>query len=71
MQRIRLKKEYEGLIVSRVKAGVGTITFDSTRVPEEKYINFVDLFPDLFEVEQEAAQLLFPKESKPKTKKKK
>ena len=69
MQRVKLKKEYEGLIVSRVKAGVGTITFDSTRVPQEKYINFVDLFPDLFEI-YTVVNISEP-DQKPKPKKKK
>lgn len=74
MQRIKLKSEYEGAIITRVKAGFGYITFDSTRVPQEKYVNFLDVMPDIFEIEPQQPEQLsieVPKSgTKPKKKKK-
>jgi len=74
MQRIKLKPEYEGAIITRVKAGFGYITFDSNRVPQEKYVNFLDVMPDLFEIESDKPEQLtieVPKiRTNPKKKKK-
>jgi len=74
MQRIKLKPEYEGAIITRVKAGFGYITFDSTRVPQEKYVNFLDVMPDIFDIETDKPEQLtidVPKSgTNPKKKKK-
>lgn len=73
MQRIKLKPEYEGAIITRVKAGFGYITFDSTRVPQEKYVNFLDVMPDIFDIEADKPEQLTIEvlKSKPNPKKKK
>lgn len=71
MQRIKLKSEYEGTIITRVKAGFGYITFDSTRVPQEKYVNFLDVMPDIFYIEAEAPEQLTIDVPKTGTKQKK
>lgn len=50
MKEIRLKEEYKGMIITRNHILVGNVTFDSTRVAQEQYANFHNIFPDLFEL---------------------
>jgi hypothetical protein len=38
---LRIKKNFEGMIISRLHPGVGTITFDPTLVRPEQYENFI------------------------------
>lgn len=49
MKELRLKDEYKGMIITRNHMLVGNVTFDTTRVAAEKYANFQNIFPDLFE----------------------
>lgn len=38
---LKIKKDYEGMIISRLHPGVGTITFDPTIAKPEHYNNFL------------------------------
>jgi hypothetical protein len=49
MKDLRLKKEFEGMIITRNHMLVGNVTFDSTRVDKSQYKNFQNIFSDLFE----------------------
>lgn len=44
--KLRLKKQYVGVTISRHYMGLGTITFD-TNVSEEDYINYYNLGFDM------------------------
>jgi hypothetical protein len=47
---IRLKKEYEGMIIAR-KIEYSLITFDSNKILQEHYVNYYNKgFEDIFEV---------------------
>lgn len=47
---LRVKKQYEGIILTRMILGVGEITFDPYNTPKENYINFYNLgFDFIFE----------------------
>lgn len=51
---LKLKKEYEGLIVSRVNPMLGNVTFDTNKVDPSKYenyakIGFEHMFEEIFE----------------------
>jgi hypothetical protein len=50
MRILTLKKQYEGLIVTKTVFGVGTITFDPNKATPKQYENFSKCgFNDLFE----------------------
>jgi hypothetical protein len=47
---IKVKKQYEGIILTRMILGVGEITFDPNNTSKEHYINFYNLgFDFIFE----------------------
>jgi hypothetical protein len=47
---LRVKKQYEGIILTRMILGVGEITFDPNNTLHEHYINFYNLgFDFIFE----------------------
>jgi predicted neutral ceramidase superfamily lipid hydrolase len=47
---LKLKKEYEGLIVSRVNPMIGNVTFDTNKVDPSKYENYAKIgFEHMFE----------------------
>jgi hypothetical protein len=47
---IRVKNQYEGIILTRMILGVGQITFDPNNTSKEHYINFYNLgFDFIFE----------------------
>jgi hypothetical protein len=47
---LKIKKSFEGMIISRLHPGVGTITFDPTLAKPEQYENFIPYgFDFLFE----------------------
>jgi len=39
---LKLKTEYEGIIISRTKPGMGSIVFDYYKVKPEHYPNFIN-----------------------------
>lgn len=60
MAKLKLKNEYLGVVITRNKLGVGTLTFDSSNVEEAAYENYAKLgFDDLFyeEIEPEMDSL--------------
>lgn len=47
---LRVKKEYEGVIVTRNVMGLGQVTFDPSKVDERKFENYVRMgFTEMFE----------------------
>lgn len=46
---LKLKPEFQGVVITRNKLGVGTLTFDASKVDESAYENYSKLgFEDLF-----------------------
>lgn len=47
---IKLKDEFQGMIITRTWVGVGQVTFDANKVKPEQFENFMKFgFNDLFE----------------------
>jgi len=74
MKKLKIKKQYEGLRVTRNDIRVGKITFDGNSVKEEHYQNYYDLgFTEIFAVIEVCdkcnnGECVCEKEVKPKTK---
>lgn len=50
MERLKLKKEYEGLIITKNVLGLGQVTFDPSKVDPINYENYSKMgFEELFE----------------------
>lgn len=50
MTKLRLKQEFDGLIITRKHFVIGEITFDSNKIDPDKYENYAKSgFEDLFE----------------------
>jgi len=46
---LKLKPEFQGVVITRNKLGIGTLTFDANNVSEDSYANYAKLgFEDLF-----------------------
>lgn len=46
---LKLKPEFQGVVITRNKLGIGTLTFDANNVSEDRYENYAKLgFEDLF-----------------------
>jgi hypothetical protein len=54
---LKVKKQYEGIILTRMVLGVGEITFDPNQTSQEHYINFFNYgFDFIFEEIKEEIQ---------------
>lgn len=66
----RIKKEYEGLIITKNHMAVGKITFIPSEVMPHQYDNFIALgFAEMFEDVPEPLVYKGVEETKPKNKK--
>lgn len=66
---LKLKKEYEGLRITKNNFIFGKITFDSYTVQPEHYINYYNRgFEDMFDVIEDEPQPQLLVEDKPKRK---
>lgn len=46
---LKLKPEFQGVVITRNRLGVGTLTFDASQVKEDAYANYAKLgFEDMF-----------------------
>lgn len=59
MTKLKLKPEFEGMIITRKHFVVGEITFNANQVPQDSYQNYSKSgFEDLFEaVEDDVKQI--------------
>ena len=54
MTELKLKEEYKGLVITKLYPGVGYITFDTDKVLQSQYKNFLPYgFDHIFDVENE------------------
>jgi hypothetical protein len=52
MTKLKLKPEFDGLIITRKHFIIGEITFDSNKIDPDKYENYANSgFEDLFYIE--------------------